>query len=295
MRSLTTLCLVFTLLVPALAQDKKRQPLMKARAGHKTVLTKKTRDDNAWPAVPDARFEVVEYSGPLGAMKGMLAKPDKPAKKNPAILWLTGGFPAGGAGSSIWESPDPTNDQSAQAFRHAGMMVFYPGLRGSFGNPGHQEAFYGEVDDVIAATLAFRKLPSVDEKRVYLAGHSSGALLALLVAAARSDLYAGVYAFGPVGDIGEYGPPWAELPVCERELRSPMWFLPSIQTPTLIAEGLYGNSDSVSVLEIQYDGDPFPTVTPTIRFEVIDDRDHFDHLADSVDELVRRVKAGERP
>lgn len=44
----------------------------------------------------------------------------------------------------------PSNDQSASAFRTKGIPMMFPSLRGGNDNPGVQESFFGEVDDVLA-------------------------------------------------------------------------------------------------------------------------------------------------
>ncbi len=64
--------------------------------------------------------------------------------------------------------------------------MMYPSLRGAHDNPGQPEGLFGEVDDMLAAITYARKLDYVDPERVYLVGHSTGATLALLTAAAGS-------------------------------------------------------------------------------------------------------------
>ena len=46
---------------------------------------------------------------------------------------------------------------------------------------------------------------SVDPKRFYLGGHSTGGTLALLVAEC-TDRFRGVFSFGPVSDVSGYDP-----------------------------------------------------------------------------------------
>ena len=65
--------------------------------------------------------------------------------------------------------------------------MMFPGLRGTSGNPGTQESFLGEVDDVLAAADFLRKVDYVDPSRIYLGGHSTGGTLALLVAEAGAS------------------------------------------------------------------------------------------------------------
>jgi dipeptidyl aminopeptidase/acylaminoacyl peptidase len=72
-----------------------------------------------------------------------------------------------------------------------GFVMLIPMLRGENGNPGHFEAYYSEVDDIIAAGHFVRSLPYVDPNRVFLAGHSVGAILTVLTAMRPSPYKAG--------------------------------------------------------------------------------------------------------
>lgn len=207
----------------------------------------------------------------------------------PGIIWLSGGM-SNSVGLTPWVPSTPENDQSASAFWEAGMAVMYPVLRGGEGSDVFREGFFGEVDDVIAAAEMFRELPHVDSERLYLAGHSTGGTLALLVAAARSDLFAGVYSYGPVADVGSYGSPWDELDICERELRSPKWFLSSINAPTEITEGEFGNEDELMVFFRNKSDAPISV------FEK-EGADHFSHLRATTTKLAREllIDAGLEP
>ena len=46
-----------------------------------------------------------------------------------------------------------SNDQNATAYPKAGVVTYFPSLRGGNLNPGRGEGFLGEVDDIIAAGL----------------------------------------------------------------------------------------------------------------------------------------------
>ncbi len=114
--------------------------------------------------------------------------------------------------------------------------MLYPSLRGGNSNPGQIEAFFGEVDDVLAATEFVAQLPYVDPQRIYLGGHSTGGTLALLVAAA-SDRYRAVFSFGPVDDVAGYGAdvlPFNPFDQREVVLRSPIYWLDRIKTPVFV-------------------------------------------------------------
>jgi len=150
--------------------------LLQQRGTHKTKLVKQLKEtDPIEKPGPDDPFRLVRYPGPLGDMPAHVSKPADPARKNPAIIWLTGGFPTGGGGEFLWSGEvNLQNDQTASSYREAGMVMMFPTLRGgAAGVPGNQEHFYGEVNDVIAALTYLRKQPYVDPKRVYLGGHST--------------------------------------------------------------------------------------------------------------------------
>lgn len=225
---------------------------IEARRGFKTQLTRRDREAEAPPSPPTrAGLSLVSYRGPLGDMAAYLSSPPGPGK-HPAIVWLTGGFPVGGIGDFVWGEGPRENDQSAAAYRKAGVVTMYPSVRGACGNPGVQEAFLGEVDDVVAAVDFLRGQDFVDPTRVYLGGHSSGGSLALLAAASTNQVRA-VFSFGPTDDIGGYGAeccPFALDDQREFDLRAPIKFLGAIRAPTFVIEGDSepGNVDALSAL-----------------------------------------------
>ena len=102
--------------------------------------------------------------------------------------------------SCAWAPALRENDQSARGFRESGVVLMLPSLRGSNLNPGRNEFFFGEVDDVIAAANWLATRPDVDPNRIYLGGHSTGGTLALLVAESTPRFRA-VFAFGPVASV----------------------------------------------------------------------------------------------
>jgi dienelactone hydrolase len=245
-RSLGILLLLLATAGSAHAEDTKT--LLEARKGHTTKLSRKAKDTEALPAPHPQLFSSVSFTTPLGKMAAYLSKPPKPGVKYPAMVWVTGGFPAGGIGESAWKNVDSDNDQSAKAYREAGMIMMYPTFRGTSGNPGTQESFYGEVDDVIAAGKYLSKLDYVDPKRIYLGGHSTGGTLVLLVAEATS-MFKAVFSFGPVADTAVYGAEsltYDPKDAREAKLRAPIHYLQAIRTPTYVMEGTKrGNIDSV--------------------------------------------------
>lgn len=257
--------------------------LLEAREGHRTRLVRQARDSEGLEDPPPALFSKLSYPTKLGPMSAYLSKPQGPGRK-PAIIWITGGFPAGGIGEGAWEARPASNDQSAKAYRQAGLVMMYPTLRGSAGNPGSQESFYGEVDDVLAAARFLAKQPFVDPDAIVLGGHSTGGTLALL-AAATGYAFRAVIAFGPVDDPASYG---AEAltydPEDEKEarLRAPIAYLDAVACPTWVIEGEGGNIASLRALQKK-------SRNAKLSFFAIKGAGHFDVLAPINDYLASRL------
>ena len=216
--------LLFILFITLQAQA---QNLLTERAKFKTVL-KELKPETEKLEKPESNlFSLIKYPTAIGNMKAYISNVGDKKKKYPAMIWLTGGFPVGGAGSYVWEDADNENDQSAQVFRKSGMVMMYPSFRGYAGNPGKVEAYYGEVNDLLSALDYLSKLDYIDPNQIYLGGHSSGATLALLTACA-TDKFKAVFSFGPVGDPAEYGADYEKHTNSspkERFLRAPVNFL----------------------------------------------------------------------
>lgn len=260
--------------------------MLNERKAFRTKLTRQSRED--FPAgEPDAASGMVrvDYPGPLGPMAAYVSKDPGDGKKRPAIIWLVGGFD-NSISPSMLERGTPDNDQSASAFREAGLLVMYPSLRGGNQNPGFKEAFLGEVDDVAAAFAWLREQPFVDGSRIYLGGHSTGGTLALLVAAAVPELR-GVVAFGPVHDVGLYGQ--SNLPFdvdqkAECDQRSPSKFVRIIRPPTVVIEGVDGNVGSLWMLRT-FGGNP------RVKYFEIAGADHFEILRPLSEVLAKALLA----
>ncbi len=120
------------------------------------------------PAPDDA--QVVEYSGPLGAMKGWFKPAAHPEQPAPAVLFFHSAFRLE---RGSWEAARP--------FFDAGYATFLPAMRGENGNPGTRELLYGEIDDARAALAWLVEQPGVDRTRVYVIGHSIGGGIASLL------------------------------------------------------------------------------------------------------------------
>jgi dienelactone hydrolase len=212
--------------------------LPEARAAFATKLAKRVRAGERVPEPPADVFRKVKYDSPAGKLAAYLTPDPKDGKKRPAIVWVTGGD-CNSIGD-VWSRAKPSNDQSARQYREAGMVMMFPSLRGGNDNPGVQESFYGEVDDVLAAADFLAGQPHVDPDRVYLGGHSTGGTLVLL-AAASTDRFRAVFSFGPAADVSRYPPDYRPAVNAadrrEVDLRSPGKWLHSIRCPTFVFEG----------------------------------------------------------
>ena len=224
--------------------------LVKERASHKTVLIKRSAGQGGFTKAPTKIFKRIKYTSKIGKMAAYLSVHKSSKKKRPAIIWLTGGFPVSSPGSYLWEKTEIGNDQTARIYRQKGIVMMFPTLRGGIkGNPGVEERFYGEVDDVISAAKYLKSLSYVDPNRIYLGGHSTGGTLALLVAESTT-LFKGILALGPVSLISHYGKEGVPFAWKDKELylRSPIFFLSGIKSTTYVVEGENGNASSIADL-----------------------------------------------
>jgi len=243
----------FTLLTMlALVGCNKRQanesgPLTDARKGFQTKLVNKPSPKTRAPQPPPGLFQLVRYDATPGKLGAYLTPDPDDGKKHPAIIWITGGD-CNSIDEGCWEEGPPSNDQSACAFRKAGIIMMFPSLRGGNDNPGAKEGFLGEVDDVLAAANFLVQQKYVDPARIYLGGHSTGGTLVLLVSEC-SDRFRAVFSFGPVDDVSGYEAqykPFDSSNSREVKLRSPGYWLASIKTPTFVLEGIsQGNLSSL--------------------------------------------------
>jgi acetyl esterase/lipase len=211
--------------------------LSEARKGFRTKLVSRERDSEPAPEPPSDLFRTVHYESPPGQLVAYLTADPADARKHPAIIWITGGD-CNSIGD-VWTDAPVENDQSARAFREAGIVMMFPSLRGGNDNPGTKESFLGEVDDVLAAQAYLARQPYVDAGRIYLGGHSTGGTLALLVAEC-SERFRAIFSFGPANDVRGYGSeflPFDKSDPREAELRSPGPWLGSVKTPTFVFEG----------------------------------------------------------
>lgn len=251
----------------------KAKTLLDVRAGHVTKLLRQESGKEDVPWAPLHLFRTVKYPSPAGELAAYVSYPPADGKKRPAVIWIFGGF-GNGIDDTAWKKASPENDQSASAFRQAGLVLMFPSLRGGNKNPGVIEGFYGEVEDVLAARAYLAKQPFVDPQRIYLGGHSTGGTLVLLVAES-TDQFRAIFAFGPVTDPASYGEeylPYDRLNAKEAGLRAPVKWLDLIQNPTFILEGSQGNAFHLPLFASA-------SRNPLVQVRPIKNANHFNILA----------------
>jgi len=246
--------------------------LTEARKGFVSQLLPADIDPEPLPEPPAGVFQKVAFDSPVGKLGAYVTPDPKNGEKNPAIIWITGGD-CNSIGD-VWEDRPATNDQSAAAYRQAGIVMMFPSLRGGNDNPGKRESFLGEVDDVIAAADYLAKRPYVDPQRIYLGGHSTGGTLVLLVAESTAR-FRSVFSFGPVSDVAGYGGRFTHFDDSnprEFELRAPGRWLSSIRSPTFVLEGSDGNIYDLREMAAA-------STNPAAKFREVPGADHFNILA----------------
>lgn len=201
-----------------------------ARLRFQTRLVRKGPAPQAWAPLtpPTGVSEIVYLSGEL-RLKAWVNRPSSTTRRYPAILYLHGGF---AFEMSDWEETKP--------YRDAGFVVLTPMLRAENGQPGAFSYFYDELDDVLAAAEYLTKLPYVDPKRLFVAGHSVGGTMTVL-AALTSHIFRAAAAFSGAF----YRPDFAtagELPFDrsdprEIQLRSPILYASSVKCPLRLYYG----------------------------------------------------------
>ena len=210
-----------------------KQTLVEAREGFETKIVKASESNGAPDSPVGDKFSLIHYQSPVGELAAYVTADPNDGKKHPAIVWITGGD--NNSIGDVWSANDRSNDQSVSAFPKAGIVTMFPSQRGGNDNPGKREGFFGEIDDVLAATEYLTALPYVDPDQIYLGGHSTGGTLAMLIGEC-TDRYRGIFSLGPVAAAGQYG---GEFVYCdqnnerEMELRSPIHWMHCVKTPNV--------------------------------------------------------------
>jgi len=146
------------------------------RKQFRTTLLRRGPSPQEWSRHrPPAYVAEVDYGATSMPLKAWLSDAAGHGPRRPAVLFLHGGF---AFGADDWDMAVP--------YWEAGFVVMVPMLRGENGQSGDFSFLYDEVDDVLAAAAFLARHPAVDSSRIFLAGHSAGATLALLVAETSS-------------------------------------------------------------------------------------------------------------
>jgi Fe-S cluster assembly iron-binding protein IscA/alpha/beta superfamily hydrolase len=262
--------------------------LVEARRGFTTTLARRESGGRPAPQPPPRVFRLVRYDAPPGKLAAYLTPDPGDGKKHPAIVWITGGD-CNSIGECWLEAP-PSNDQTAAAYRKAGLVMMFPSLRGGNDNPGVKEGFLGEVDDVLAAAEFLGKQPYVDPDRVYLGGHSTGGTLVLLTAEC-SDRFRAVFSFGPVDDVAGYGPrynPFVLSDPKELRVRAPGRWLHCVRGPVFVFEGTGGNIGSLRAMARA-------SKNPHVHLYEVKGADHFNVLAPTNRLIAEKILADTGP
>jgi len=244
-----------------------------ARQDFTTTLTRQVTNSYTIPQPPEGVFSLVHFQSKVGSLAAFISDDPNDGQLHPLIIWVVGGW-SNGISDLPWSYGAWDNDQTGAAFREGGILMMYPSFRGANGNLGYHESLYGEIDDIVAAFEFAAALPYVDPSRIYLAGHSTGATRVIL-AAAYTDVFRAVFAFGSVDDISEHNRAMFTFDLSdneERMMRSPIFWLDDITTPAFIIEGRYGNAQSLENMKNA-------TTNSNVHIHIIEGGDHFDMLA----------------
>jgi dipeptidyl aminopeptidase/acylaminoacyl peptidase len=197
----------------------------RARSAFATKLTRRApapQEGEALAAPPGA--SMIRY-GRGGQLAAFVSTRSSVPARTPVVIFLHGGF---AWGREDWEVIQP--------YRDAGFVTVMPVLRGENGQPGSFTFFYDEVNDVVSVIDAVAAMPEIDASRIFLAGHSAGGTLALLVAQVSPRLRA-VASFSGSPNQLAFIPQYIEIApfdVSDRQeliMRSPNQFPSSFLTP----------------------------------------------------------------
>jgi acetyl esterase/lipase len=259
-------------------------PLANLRSNFETRVFAET-DHTPAKQPPAGVFSKVTYAAPLGANVAYVTPPRK-GNKQAAVIWVGGGLDWS-IGEAAWNKAPRGNDRSARAFREAGLTLMLPALRGSNENPGKNECFFGEVEDLLAAADYLAARQDVDAARIYLVGNASGGTLALLTAATTARFRA-IFAFSPVSDARQYGTPAgggclpADASAEELAVRAPLQFMGTILTPTYVFDaGIDGNPDALDNLRARS--------SRNVHFKIVPDLNGNSMLAPVTEVIARAI------
>lgn len=267
--------------------------LLAARKGFVTHISPKQNDyyTDLLPTPPSDQLKLVSYPSAVGPLAAYLSLPPKDGKKHAAIIWIIGGD-FNSLDDTPWRLQPASDDQSARAFREAGIITMYPSFRGGNQNPGYKEGFYGEVNDVLSAEAYLAKQPDVDPNRIYLGGHSTGGTMAMLTAESTSCFRA-VFSLGPVTLINLYPKEYLPFDTSnekEVELRSPRFYINAVHRPLYVMEGTDSPSNLKSLNYLKQ-----INKNPEIHTIPMDGYDHFSEVLPATELIAQKILADTGP
>ena len=266
-------------------QGAESQSFAEAHDAFQTTLAEENSDNDPIPEPPEGVFDLVHYSSKVGDLAAYVSSDPGDGQKHPMIIWVVGGW-GNGIDDFPWCYPEWDNDQTGSAFWQAGVLTMYPSFRGGCGNPGNYETLFGEVDDIVSAYDFAASLPYVDPDRIYLGGHSTGGTRALL-AAEYTDKFRAVFGFGAVDKIEYHNNSQFTFDTDNKEeykMRSPVYWLDSVKTPTFLIEGSEGNSASLRNIDRTSEND-------NIHCYIMKGQDHFSVLAPLTRVVAQKILA----
>lgn len=270
---------------PTSALTKKYDSFAQAHDAFTTTLAREENDDDSIPEPPEGLFDLVSYPSKVGDLAAYVSSDPGDGQKHPLIIWVVGGW-GNGIDDFPWCYPEWDNDQTGSAFWQAGLLTMYPSFRGGNGNPGNYETLFGEVDDIVSAYEYAASLPYVDPERIYLGGHSTGGTRALL-ASEYTDKFRAVFCFGAVDEIKYHNSSQFTFDTDNEDeyvMRSPIYWLSDVKSPTFLIEGSEGNSTNLKRMLQASKNDK-------INGYVIEDADHFSVLAPITRVLAQKILA----
>jgi len=204
-----------------------------ARTQFKTQLTRQGPAPQPWDPIqiPPGVRQVDYTSGGLRLKAWLSPAPAAGQRKQPAVLFLHGGF---AFGDDDWFQCQP--------YRDSGFVTMTPILRGENGQSGSYSMFYDEVEDVLAAAELLAQQPYVDANRIYVSGHSVGGTLTLLAAQASKRFRAAAsFSGSPDQVLWSQGQPdvvrFDPNNLREFQMRSPVAYAGSFKCPTRLYYG----------------------------------------------------------
>lgn len=221
------------------------ETLIEAHARFETKIIAASFDSDEPPMeAPPNIFNLITYPARYGNMLAYLTPaPQNKVAKLPAVIWLNGGYGGISGGDYFWRKQPVENDQTGSVFHDPNMVLMIPSFRGENTNPGNYEMFYGEIEDLDAAREYLASLPYINDKRIYLVGHSTGGTRALL-ASEYTDKFRAIFSLGAIPDLAlrvQYGMaveiPFDQTIDEEFAVRSVYRYLKSIKKPTFYFEG----------------------------------------------------------